>query len=89
MAACWDRLLSNVQHTSTPRKLDDIRGRHTALCLTSLLSLIGSRNVDSAAIFDAKGENNWARSEDFKVILPLKSAESLIICDLILCFIVG
>jgi profilin len=30
-------------------------------------SLVGTGNVDSAAIFSADGKDNWARSADFKV----------------------
>jgi hypothetical protein len=74
VAACLNHLLIPVQHTSIPRKLDDVYERHTILYLTLPFSLLGSGNVDSAAIFDAKGENNWARSQNFKVILPLKDA---------------
>ncbi|QDS75778.1 hypothetical protein FKW77_008813 [Venturia effusa] len=32
-------------------------------------SLIGTGNVDSAAIFSVNGKDNWARSADFKVRL--------------------
>ena len=82
VAACWDHLLISVQHTSIPRELRDDYEHHTILYLTFPFSLIGSGNVDSAAIFDAKGENNWARSPNFKVILPLKIPESLDILGL-------
>lgn len=67
MEACFEQLLTSKQRILTPR---------TSKCLEISLifpfpnsdsSLIGSGNVDSGAIFDIKGENNWARSPNFKV----------------------